>query len=209
MADNPKLHVVGEGSTTPSGTSIFDDLDALRKVPKIKIVRKSAIVNVDVGRPASDCHFRAHPDPEWRLDEEMIVKGKDSDAIYYVDPYSGMAAHPKLKNRIRKVTLAVIAIWPANTVQIWPVPLLGQTKNDFKPWKSARAAFELSLQSWVQMVWSEELRDYEIETAEGLTHEPVWPMDYTFRSLLKLAFDGKIISDENHDFVRQLRGLID
>jgi hypothetical protein len=202
----PKLHVIGE---TPSGTSVFDDLDALRKTPTIKIARKSVVVNVDVGRPPSDCYFRAHPDPEWRLEDAAIVKAKDADTVYYISPYSGMASHPKLKDRVRKVTLAVIAVWPANTVRIWPVPVLGQSKTEFKPWKSSRAAFELSLRTWVQMSWSEEMRDYAIETAEGLVHEPVWPPEHTFRSLLKLAFDGKIIEDENHDFVRQLRGLTD
>jgi hypothetical protein len=125
MTEQPKLHVVGE---TPSGTSVFDDLDALRKTPKIKVARKSVIVNIDVGRPPSDCYFRAHPDPEWRLEEEAIVKAKDSDTVFYINPYSGMASHPKLKDRVRKVTLAAIAIWPANTVRIWPVPVLGQTK---------------------------------------------------------------------------------
>ena len=58
------------------------------------------------------------------------------------------------------------------------------------------------------MVWSEDEGDYQIETAEGIDHEPAWP-DKTFEDLLKLGFDGKIIDSEEHPYVRRLRGLVD
>ena len=50
--------------------------------------------------------------------------------------------------------------------------------------------------------------DYQIETAEGIDHEPVWP-DETFEELLKRGFDGKVIDNEDHPYVRRLRGILD
>jgi hypothetical protein len=102
--------------------------------------------------------------------------------------------------------LALTSTWPSGNILIWPVPVLGD--RDFKVFKSARAAFELARDHWVQMVWNEALFDYQIETAEGIDHEPVWPTE-TFETLLKRAFDGKVIDSQEHPYVRRLRGLID
>jgi hypothetical protein len=205
MADDqakPRLEVVGE-TAAPHANSIFDDLDQLRKASKLIVQRKTVLVNVSVDKPGNNCFFRAHP--EWYLDESTVIKDKDTGVYYFVQP--SMRTHPKLAPRTRQVTLAAIAIWPADTVQIWPVPI----GVDFKAWKSARAAYELSRRGqWVQIAWDAEKSDYVIEVAEGIDHEPHWPECKTsFNDLLKLGFDGKILDNEDHEYVRQLRGLSD
>ena len=202
MEEKAKLELVGE-IAPPLAGSVFDDLDALRKASKLTVQRKTVLVNVSVDKPANNVYFRAHP--TWFLDELTVVKDNDSGVYYYVVPH--MRKHPKLDPRLRKVILAVIALWPADIVQIWPVPLPGP-KSDFKPWRSARAAYELARDQWVQIAWSGETSDYVIETAEGIDHAPNWP-DKTFEELLKLGFDGKIIDNDEHEYVRQLRGLSD
>ena len=114
--------------------------------------------------------------------------------------------HPKLQPRLRRVTLVLTSTWPSGNVLIWPVPILGE--REFPVWRSARAAYELAREQWVQLVWSEERNDYLIETAEKIDHEPAWP-EKDFEELLKLGFDGKVIDSEEHPYVRRLRGLID
>ena len=113
---------------------------------------------------------------------------------------------PKLAPRLRRVTLALTSTWPSRCLLIWPVPILGE--RDFQVWKSARAAYELARERWTQMVWDETLSDYRIEIAEGIDHEPPWP-EKDFGELLKLGFDGKVIDNEEHPYVRRLRGLLD
>jgi hypothetical protein len=201
----PRFEIVSETTTPETGANVFDDLETLAKVSAITVQRKAVLVNVAVGRPDNNVHFRAHP--TWYLDDQTIIKDPTSGVHYYVTP--AMRTHEKLAKRLRKVTLAVIALWPADTVMIWPVPVLGATKKDFKAWKSARAAYDLSQTKWVQIVWSEELSDYSVETAEGINHEPNWPADKTFNDLLKLGFADRIIDSEDHDYVRQLRGITD
>jgi len=197
-----RFEVVSENLSPKVSGSIFDDLAALRKTPKLAIKRTQVLVNVAVDKPPKDCHFRAHP--EWSLDDQYVVK--DDHGAYYFVTYD-MRSHPKLVKRLRLVTIAVIAIWPADTVQIWPVPVLGQQKrDDHKTWKSCRSAFELSREQWVQLTWSEETQDFTVETAEGITHQPNWP-NKTFEELLKIGFAEKILDNEDHDYVRQLRGL--
>ena len=195
----PDLKVVaaGEGNST----SVFDDLAGLRKAQKLTVQRKTVLVNVSVDKPPADTYFRAHP--TWILDDATVLK-TDSGDFLFVLPV--MRAHPKLAPRLRWVTLAAISLWPSNDVQIWPVPILGD--RDFAVWRSARRAFELSQETWTQMVWDDEKRDYRVETAEEINHPPSWPQK-TFEELLKIGFDGKIIDNEDHPYVRRLRGLLD
>jgi hypothetical protein len=203
-----KLEIVGD--TSPQNAAhdprdIFNDIEALRKASKPTVQRKSVLVNVSVDKPPGNSYFRAHC--EHLLDNATIVRDDQGAgrSIYFIAP--SMRSYPKLAPRLRWVTLGLIALWPADTVQIWPVPILGG-RNDFKVWKSARAAYELSREKWTQLVWSEAASDYAVEVAEGIDHTPNWP-DKSFEELLKLGFDGKIVDSENHDFVRRLRGLID
>jgi hypothetical protein len=194
----PKLEVI---SNNPG--SIFDDLASLRKVSKLTVQRKSVLVNVTVGKPPSNSHFRCHR--ELTLDNTTIARDpEDNRATYYVCPH--MRNHPKLIPQLRWVTLVLTSTWPSGNFLLWPVPIIGD--RPFPAWKSARAAYEMALERWTMMAWSEVKGDYQIETAEGLDHEPVWP-DKPFAELLKLGFDGKIIDNEDHAYVRRLRGLAD
>ena len=205
MPDKPELKVVNEQvKAEPNPTSIFDDLESLRKAQKLTVQRKGILVNVEVDKPANNVHFRAHR--EWALDGALVVRDNEGTrrAFYYVVPL--MKMHPKLVLRVQVVTLAAICLWPGNVLQLWPVPT---PRGDFKVWKSARRAYELALDQWTQIVWNEEKSDYAIEVAEGIAHEPVWPADKSFNDLLKLGFDGKIIDSEEHPYVRRLRGLAD
>ena len=200
----PRFEVVSE-NPSPQSDNVFDDLEALRKAAKPTIKRQGVLVNVAVGKPPSNSHFRAHP--EWILEGQTVVKDPATRDFYFVVP--AMRTHPKLKERLRLVTLAVVAVWPADVMYVWPVPELGSKKKDFKPWKSARAAYDLSREKWMQIWWSEEESDFKVEKAEGNLPEPTWPDGKTFNDLLKLGFADRIIDNENHDYVRQLRGLTD
>ena len=72
--------------------------------------------------------------------------------------------------------------------------------------RSQHTAFELSLQYWVQMAWDPTLRNYNVEVAENNKNKPTWPQE-PFTAFLKLAFAGRIIDNDNHEYVRQLRGI--
>jgi hypothetical protein len=205
----PDLKVVSDetavGANNP--TSVFDDLASLRKSQKLTVQRKTVLVNVIVGKPPSDTYFRAHP--TWVLDDATVLKTDAGDFLFVLP---GMRGHPKLKDRLRKVTLAAISLWPSNEIMIWPVPILSE--REFKVWKSARRAYDLSREQWMQISWSQETSDYVVESAtekDGINNnpvDPVWPQK-TFEELLKIAFDGRIIDNEDHSYVRRLRGLPD
>jgi hypothetical protein len=185
-------------------TNIFDDLASLRKQSKLTVERKPVLVNVPIDKPANNLYFRVHPDPEMQLNDSTVLRDSTNSNFYYVVP--AMRSHPKLVQRLRRVTIALLYIWPGGTYQLWPVPIVGD--STLASWKSARAAFELAQKKWTQIVWNQERRDYDVETAEKLDKEPVWP-DKSMGELLKLAFADKVIDNEEHPYVRQLRGVLD
>jgi hypothetical protein len=201
-----KLELVSSGVGESHPTDVFNDLASLRKQSKLTVQRKPVPVNVPVDRPPNNVYFRVNADPEMRLDDSTVLRDNTgaSRAFYFVTPV--MRSHPKLVQRIRRVTIALLYIWPGGTIQLWPVPIIGD--STLASWKSTRAAFELAQESWTQIVWNAERNDYDVETAEGIGTEPIWP-GKTMSELLKLAFADKVIDSEEHPYVRQLRGISD
>jgi len=60
----------------------------------------------------------------------------------------------------------------------------------------------------MSMVWNEERSDFDVEKAEEIDIEPIWPKE-SFEELLKIGFADVIVDNEDHYFVRRLRGIID
>jgi hypothetical protein len=58
------------------------------------------------------------------------------------------------------------------------------------------------------MVWDPDKTDYNVETAEDINIEPVWPKE-SLEQLLKTGFADIIVDNEDHYYVRRLRGIID
>jgi hypothetical protein len=183
--------------------SVFDDIETLRKTAVLKVSRRVVPVNVTVHKPANNVYFRSHDDPKMSLDASIIIGDNGSDDYYFVTPY--MLNHHVILPRLRKVRIAVVYSWPGGAISLWPVPMVEETR--IACWKSARAAYELSQKQWVQMCWNGDRRDYDVAVAEGIATKPMWPDDLDLRNLLKLGFADKIISNPDHPYVRQLRGL--
>ena len=126
-------------------------------------------VNITVGKPNNNVYFRCHADPAMSFDASVIIGANGSDDYYFVTPY--MLNHHVILPRLRKVTIAVVYSWPGGAISLWPVPIVEETR--IACWKSARAAYELSQTQWVQMIWNADTRDYDVATAEGITHRTV------------------------------------
>jgi hypothetical protein len=187
---------------TPPPESVFDDVEALRKVATLKVSRRVVPVNVKVGRPANNVFFRSHADMV--LDCSVLIGDGGSDDFYFVVPR--MLNHPTMLPRLRKVTIATIYTWPGGAIGLWPVPLI-EERSRIACWRSARAAFELSKKQWVQLCWNSDTRDYDVVTALEINNEPQWPADRTFSDLLRLGFADKIIDTDGHPYVMRLRGI--
>jgi hypothetical protein len=187
-------------------TDVFDDLQGLRKQSALTVQRKKVITNISVDKPPNNVYFRTTTSQELVLSNATIVRDAEGTKkiAYFVTP--GMRGHPKLAQRLRVVTLTTTCTWPGMGILLWPVPAL--TDRDFPPWRSARKAAALAQSHWMQMTWNEERGDYDVETAEGIDMDPIWP-NVSLTAMLKIAFDGRVIDNEEHPYVKRLRGIID
>jgi hypothetical protein len=199
MADDVKKPEHVKLVDAPEPESVFDDIEALRKTATLKVSRRVVPVNVTVKKPPNNVFFRCHDDPAMSLNASIIVGDGGSDDYYFVTPF--MLNHHVILPRLRKVTIAVVYTWPGGAVSLWPVPMADESR--IACWKSARAAYEMSKQQWVQLCWNADRRDYDVAVAEGINSKPNWPDDLNISKLLKLGF----ASSPEHDYVKQLRGL--
>ena len=142
-SSKPDLKIV----PPPAPENVFDDVEALRKVATLKVSRRVVPVNVAVRKPPNNVYFRVHPDPAWSLDASVLIGDGGSDDFYFVTP--NMLNHRVVLPRLRKVTIATIYTWPGGAISLWPVPLVEETR--IPCWKSARAAYELAKEYWVQL----------------------------------------------------------
>ena len=90
---------------------------------------------------------------------------------------------------------------------MWPLKL---PKCDGRsiPWhESAIAAANLAEKRWVRVSANMAHGMYDVAQATGDLAEPEWP-DVTFKEILKLCFQGRLIDSHSHPILRQLRGEV-
>src|SRR5258708_4861792 len=103
----------------PAPESVFDDVEALRKVATLRVSRRVVPVNVAVRKPPNNVYFRIHDDPKMALDASVLIGDGGSDDFYFVAPF--MLNHHVILPRLRKVTIATVYTWPGGAVSLWPV----------------------------------------------------------------------------------------
>jgi hypothetical protein len=183
--------------------SIFDDLEALKKMTPPTVHRREVVTVVGVDKPGGVGYFRTNTDPAMMFTARVFKYelGRDKTTLY-VTPR--MESHPLLARGIRRVLLTVVQSWPARTLTLWPVPdpSIEQTNS----WNvSAIEAYKLSKTKWVQMVSGDDR--YIVHEAEGELPPPEWPEKLSFNDLLKIAFKEKIIFDDDDPWMKKLRGV--
>ena len=115
-----------------------------------------------------------------------------------------MLNHHVILPRLRKVRIAVVYSWPGGAIRCAGAD---GGRNPHRVLEVGACCLRAVQKQWVQMCWNGDRRDYDVAVAEGIATKPIWPDDLDLRNLLKLGFADKIISNPDHPYVKQLRGL--
>jgi hypothetical protein len=189
----------------PNTTKFFDDLEAIRLSPEdmADFGAREILTRIPVRRPKRREFVRCHPDSAMTLAVPLFVDEDDGEA-YYVTPNMRSVLADEVKP-----TLLQLSMFKPNTPFIWPLTLPSEDNSRGRSWhESALKAREVAKSQWVRLVADRTLGGYRVFAAEGKLSEPGWPMDKTFNELLEVAFDGRVITSEDHPLVRKLRGQV-
>jgi hypothetical protein len=162
---------------------------------------REILTRIPVRRPQRREFVRCHPDPAMTVAVPLFVDKDDGEA-YYVTPAMRIVLADEVKP-----TLLQLSMFRPNTPFIWPLTLPSEDNSRGRGWhESALKAREAAKTQWVRIASDRKLDGYRVFAAEGKLPEPEWPMDKSFNELLEVAFDGRVITSEDHPLVRKLRG---
>ena len=162
---------------------------------------KKLLTNVPVGKPKKANFFRCHPADDMTY-PTMLLEQKESNESYLVVPEVAQ----EISELVRRVEMFT-AIDRHNNVLLIPVPLPGDDGNR-NPWHESLAqAVELSKENWIRISANMRLGCYDVFVAEATLSEPEWP-EYSMKTILEVAFRGKIITSLEHPIVQSLLGRI-
>lgn len=183
----------------PTGDGGFPDISNLRLPQNFEeqVGVKKALLTVPVRKPNNKTFVRVRPEPEWRLDTN-IIELKEERESYLV----ARNLWPDLAAELVPVTL-VAAVDRQRVFFLWPLRLQGERVN---PWhESAWGAAQLAMRSWIRVQANMALGAYEVFEATGDLGEPGWP-ELSLQQILSIAFKGRYIESWDHPILKRLRG---
>jgi hypothetical protein len=191
-----------ENVTSDSGESVDPfDPEALRITGDIEIATEKVLTAVPVRKPKKDEFFRVHPGEAYTMDALVVERDDDLDhEIYIVTP----ACADAVLDVARKVRLFT-CISKRGTVFLWPTKLPVEANSGRRYSETALKIAQDAKTLWVRMWGDRNLGGYSMVRARGHLEEPKWP-DKTFRELLRIAFESRIIDRPDHPYIRELNG---
>jgi hypothetical protein len=177
---------------------IFGNLSALEVKPGDQVGAREILSTIAVRKPKKNEYVRV--DPERSLTTVVYTDDADGE-VYFVAPHLRpmMIAGCTTK-------LLVLAVNQAGVPFIWPVPTDDETQRKNTWNESARAGFHRAKTEWVKLVGDRANGLYRVFLAEGKLPAPRFP-DKPFPDLLALGFNNRLIDNEDHHVIRQMRGL--
>jgi hypothetical protein len=177
------------------------DPAALRISGEAEISTERVLRTVPVRKPKRDEFFRVRPGEDFTMDALVVERDDDKDREVYVVVPSCAEAVAEVARRVRLFT----CISKRGTVFLWPAKLPGESAAGRLYAETGLAIASEAQTLWVRMWGDRNVGAYTNVRARGNLEEPKWP-DKTFRELLRIAFEGRIIDRSDHSLIRELNG---
>lgn len=154
-------------------------------------------LSVGVHKPIKQSYFKGHEDEAMSF-QSLALKIKENVYLLKNNLWESYS------KELNPITFYLCQTKKGNLF-FWPVKgSLQDQKLD--GWNtSAHRVIKDARQNWIRLMSNQEVGRYEIMFANDQTAVAVWP-EKTLEELLEVAFDGRIISDENDPILRELRG---
>ena len=177
------------------------DPAALRISGDAEISTERVLTAVPVRKPKRDEFFRVHTGEDFTMDALVVERDDDLDREVYVVVPGCAEAVLEVARRVRLFT----CISKRGTVFLWPCKLPVESSSGRRYAETALKIAQHAETLWVRMWGDRSLGGYTMVKAKGNLEEPKWP-DKTFRELLRIAFENRIIDRPDHPVIRELNG---
>lgn len=161
---------------------------------------KRALIRIAVKKPDRYWFVRTHPDPEYWL-RVGTLELKEEREMYLLTP--------TMYQFLRPYGAAMRALIPAINRQrvlfLWPIRLPDE-EGRIDSWsESAYEIAGMAVDGWVSPSANRDAGLYEAIIPEATLDDPTWP-DLSLREIIKLAFKGREIDNEDHPVVQRILG---
>ena len=177
------------------------DPEALRISGEAEISTERVLTAVPVRKPKRDEFFRVRSGDEFTMDALVVERDDDLDREVYVVVPAVADAVLEVARRVRLFT----CISKRGTVFLWNAKLPAEASAGRRYAETGLIIAQAAETLWVRMWGDRSLGGYTYVKAKGNLEEPKWP-DKTFRELLRIAFEGRIIDRPDHPLIRELNG---
>jgi len=154
---------------------------AIRKVPKASFVRTSKVKDA------------------WKT--YSMVELKEEGKCYLLSPAIAAALEADGESTLIKARL-VPTVDRQGNLFLWPLKV-SDRENDWN--LSAYRAALMAQEKWVRVQANMAAGAYDTLVASIQNDEPTWPEE-DFGTLLKIAFEGRVITERDHPVLKELRG---
>jgi hypothetical protein len=160
---------------------------------------KKVLASVQVKKPSKESFVRTNPEPAWK--PYSLLELKEEGKIYLVSPPLAAALEAEGESTLTKALL-VPTVDRRGNFFLW---MLKQSDRESSWHLSGNRAAELAKTKWVRIQSNVSASAYDTCVAENQDAQPQWPEE-DLATILKIAFEGKVISSRDHPVLKELRG---
>jgi len=163
-------------------------------------VARKVLTTVLVKKPSKEVFVRTTTDQEgWRT--YPLIELKEEGQVYLVTPALAAELEAEGETTLFKARL-VPTVDRRGNLFLW---MLKVSDREMSCFVSANRGAELAKDKWVRIQWNNGTMAYDVFAAENQESQPSWP-DEDLATILRIAFEGKVIKDRNHPVLKELRG---
>ena len=161
---------------------------------------KKALTTVPVRKPTKEPFIRTlHQEGGWNI--YPLLELKEEGKTYLLSPPIAAALEAEVESTLIKARL-VPAVDRQGNVFLWPLKVSDRECD----WHiSAYRAAILAKDKWIRMKSNMAAGVYDTLIAVAQDAEPQWPEE-DFATLLRIAFEGRVITQWDHPVLKDLRG---
>lgn len=184
----------------PSAAFTLDDI--AQEEDDLAITADSVLNHVEVRTPHPQEWFQCHP--TWKLSTRAVRDKRGTREVYYLLHKRLMPWSESLEQDSFAV-LVRVCINLKGRIFLWVIRKSKVDGDSSGHYATALEHVQAATTNWIRRFWVEN-EQHHIKRIAQIPAKPAWPDGITFNDIVVAGFGSRIITDENAQILRELRG---